>query len=396
MGRRGRNEPANVETTRLQRTLAVANIVGAAGQSIAGAASALLAQHVASTAYAGLPQALLVAGTSIATIAVSRASQKWGRPRALAASQLVALGGAAAGAVAALTASLVPLLIGSLLIGAGQAAVLLARYAAADHAPPALRARAMGRLLTATTLGAVLGPNLLGPSDAIGTRAHLPSFTGSYLIAVLFFTVAALTLCRVRVRHTVQAPDRDDSASWSRRNLSGFAVLSGANLIMIAVMTMAPLHLEHLGSGLAAIGVVVSVHIAGMFLPSSASGYLTARLGGARASVAAGTLLAIACIWAATTQSGFGMAGAMLLLGCGWNLALLSGSALITEGVPEHLRPRREGLGDASMGLTAAVGGVASGVLMQTAGYQTLAVSAAAVAFLVCAVLVVSNQTTTT
>lgn len=254
----------------------------------------------------------------------------------------------------------------------------------------------MGRLLMATTLGAVLGPNLLGPSDAIGTRAHLPSFTGSYLVAVVCFTVAALTLCRARVRSTPKVPVHDGSATWSRRNLSGLAVLSVANLIMIAVMTMAPLHLEHLGSGLAAIGVVVSLHIAGMFLPSSASGYLTARLGGTRTAVAAGTLLALACIWAATTQGGFGMAGAMLLLGGGWNLALLSGSALITEGVHEHLRPRREGLGDASMGLTAAAGGVASGVLMQTSGYATLAVSAAAVAFIVCAILAVSNQTTAT
>ncbi len=391
---RVQDESATSKSDLLQRLLIVSNIAGGAGQSITGAASVMLAQQVSNTAHAGLPQALLVAGTSLAAIVLSRASQKWGRVRALAAGQLLALVGGVAVAVAALTADLVPLLIGSLLIGAGQAAVLLARYAAADHVPPALRARAMGRLLTATTVGAVLGPNLLGPSSAIGTIANLPALVGPYLVAIVCFAIATLTLWRAPARETPKMPASKGSASWSRQNLAGLFTLSAANLVMIAVMTMAPLHMEHLGSGLTVIGVVVSVHIAGMFLPSSASAWLTARIGGIRASVIASLLLAIACIWAASTHDVLGMAGAMLLLGAGWNLALLSGSALIIQVLPEHVRPRREGLGDASMGLAAAAGGIASGALMQATSYATLAASAAAVTIVTCAILIITTRNT--
>lgn len=383
---------SGTSSPRSWQLLVAANIAGGAGQSVAGAASVLLAQRVANTAHAGFPQALLVVGTSKATLVLSRASQRWGRTTALAAGQLVALGGAAAGVLAALTAGLVPLLIGSFFMGAGQAATLLARYAAADLASPALRARAMGRLLTATTVGAVVGPNLLEPSDAIGSKAGLAALTGPYVVAIACFALAALALRYAPARKPQRDAVPDGAAGWSRQNLSGLAVLSTSNLIMIAVMTMAPLHMEHLGSGLTAIGVVVSIHIAGMFLPSSLSGYLTARVGGTRSSAAAGLVLAIACVWAATTNSDLGMAGAMLFLGAGWNLALLAGSTLITDGVPEHLRPRREGFGDTSMGLTAAIGGVASGAVMQTTNYATLAAATAVLALISCAVLLIDRR----
>lgn len=89
------------------------------------------------------------------------------------------------------------------------------------------------------------------------------------------------------------------------------------------------------------------------------------------------------------------MAVAMLLLGGGWNLALLAGSALVTDGSPEAWRPRREGVGDASMGIAAAFGGISSGMLMQTGGYAALATSGAVIASLVCAILLVTNRTST-
>lgn len=395
MDRRARRVPSRLKRSSLPRILVASNIAGAAGQSIAGTASVLLAQHLAGTEYAGYPQALLAAGTAAATIALSRASQTWGRAVALAAGQSIAMGGAVAGVIAALTGSLIPLLVGSLLIGSGQAAVLLARYAAAEQVAPELRARAMGRILTATTIGAVLGPNLLQPGDALGDRMHLPALAGPYLVAILFFAAAALFLSRAPARIPQRESAQERTVGWSRHNFSGLAVLSVANLIMIAVMTMAPAHMESFGSGLTVIGAVVSIHIAGMSLPSSVSGFLTERLGGERVSIAAGLVLAVSCVWAATAQGSLDMAIAMLLLGGGWNLALLAGSALVTDGIPEVWRPRREGFGDASMGIAAAVGGISSGMLMQTGGYAALAVSGAVMASLVCAILFVTGRAST-
>jgi MFS family permease len=263
----------------------------------------LLAQRVADTALAGLPQTLLVVGTAAATLALSRATLRWGRMPALSAGQSLATTGAAVGVMAALRGSLLLVLISSTLIGAGQAAVMLARYAAADLAEPRDRSRAMGRLLGAVTVGAVIGPNLLAPTDSLGRILGQPSLAGPYAVAALTFALAAACLAERAGSSAQPAPGHDGAASWSAQGLTGLAVLSVANLIMIAVMTMAPLYLRQLGSGLAAVGLVVSVHIAGMFLPSPISASATARFGAARTSVLAAVLLGLACAWAMTARS---------------------------------------------------------------------------------------------
>jgi len=148
-------------------------------------------------------------------------------------------------------------------------------------------------------------------------------------------------------------------------------------------MTMAPVHLHHVGVGLGVIGLVVSVHIAGMFAPSPVSGWLTDRVGAAPVATGAAAILIVACALAATgAASSVLLAVALVLLGFGWNLALVSGSVLLTAGVPALDRPRREGWGEVGMGSAAAGGGAASGVVVAAGGYPALAAAAAAAAAL--------------
>jgi MFS family permease len=121
-----------------------------------------------------------------------------------------------------------------------------------------------------------------------------------------------------------------------------------------------------------------------MFAPSPLSAWLTNRLGGAAAATAAAVLLIGACSLAAVGSHSSGtLMTAMVLLGAGWNLSLISGSTLLTAGVPAGERPRREGWGEVAMGAAAAGGGAGSGAMMAAGGYQLLAAAAAAVAVLV-------------
>jgi predicted MFS family arabinose efflux permease len=128
----------------------------------------------------------------------------------------------------------------------------------------------------------------------------------------------------------------------------------------------------------------VSVHIAGMFAPSPLSAWLTDHAGGAAAAAAAAVLLVGASSLAAVGAHSSGtLTIAMVLLGASWNLSLISGSTLLTAGVPAGERPRREGWGEVAMGVAAAGGGAGSGAMMTAGGYQLLAAAAAAVAVLV-------------
>ena len=396
----GRSGPEAVRSRRgALRTLWAAGALGGLAQSLAGTAGALLARDVAgSDAAAGLPQALLVIGAAVSALVMSAATRRRGRRVALSLGAGVAVVGCVVVALAGVSANLPWVLVGSLLLGSGNTAVMLGRYAAADLGGEALRARAMASVLVATTIGAAAGPNLLAPAGWLASAARLPALVGPYLVAAAAFaaaaTVLAIGLPSARIGPAspagVDVAGREDSEPirrgrpvLGRRGAAGLAVLSLANLVMVSVMTVAPVQLHHVGLGLGAIGLVVSVHIAGMFAPSPVSGRLADRFGAPRvAAGAAVTLTAASVLAAGGAASSVVLGVALAVLGVGWNLALVAGSLLLTAGVPAIDRPRREGWGEVGMGAAASGGGAASGVVMVAGGYPVLAAAAAAVAAL--------------
>lgn len=367
--------------------------LGGLAQSLAGAAGGLLARELGGTdLVAGIPATMLTLGAAGTAVVLSRLTRRRGRVPALRLGSLLA----AVGCVVVVVGGVPGVMIGSLLIGSGNAAVMLARYAAADLQPGVARARSIASVLVMITVGAVVGPNLLAPSAAAGPAFGVTGLVGAYVVVGLVFLAAAASLGRA-----APAPVRSDETSRRpARRLStparvAVAVLGISNLVMVAVMTMAPMHLMHGGSGLTAIGLVVSLHIAGMFAPAVLSGRITERLGPRRTVRVALALLVAACAWAALAGSDPILLGsAMVALGVGWNLATVAGSVLLTADVPALERPRREGLGELGMGLAAALGGAGSGVVLHLTNYPTLAWLGAGLPALLLAVLITWKPST--
>lgn len=346
--------------------------LGGLAQSLAGAAGGLLARELGGgELVAGLPATMLTLGAAGMAVLLSRITRRRGRLPALRLGSILA----AVGCVVVVVGGLPGVMIGSLLVGSGNAAVMLARYAAADLRPALARARSIASVMIMITIGAVVGPNLLAPSAVIGTMIGTSGLTGGYVVAGVIFLVAAVVLGRAAPQLSVsaEAPVRR-TGRWPESARIGVVVLAVGNLVMVAVMTMAPLHLQHGGSGLAVIGLVVSLHIAGMFAPAVVSGRITERLGARTAALVALALLAAASVWAALAGTDpVPLGAAMIVLGVGWNLATVAGSDLLTADVPASERPHREGLGELGMGLAAALGGAGSGVVMHLTSYPTLA-----------------------
>jgi predicted MFS family arabinose efflux permease len=271
--------------------------------------------------------------------------------------------------------------------------VMLARYGAADLSMPAERGRAIGTVVFATTFGAVAGPNLLEPAGSVAGALGLPRLTGLYLCAAVAFAGAALLLMvllrpdPLRVA-TALARDESEPAIRDRMTLrellaapaaiAGLATMVVANFTMVAVMAMAPVHMDEHGHDLRVIGLVVSLHIAGMFGPAPLTGRLTDRLG-ALPVAAAGTALLILA-GALAGMAGHGavvIALALTLLGIGWNAGLIAGSTLLASAVPLSQRPRAEGAGELAMGFTAAGATAIAGPIVGLASYAALGFTAA-------------------
>jgi MFS family permease len=377
---------------RTLRVLVAAQILGSLGQSAAAAGALLALDITGSESLASLPLALLVVGASAIVMPISALSRRKGRRAGLTTALTTAAFGAAGLVLAGVIESFVLLCAASVVFGAGNAAVMLARYAAADLSTPAERGRAIGVVVFATTFGAVAGPNLLAPAGDVAIALGLPELTGLFLFATVALALAALVLFAFLRPDPLQfATAREEPAPPApavplRRLLAtspavtGLATVVTVNFVMVAVMAMAPVHLDGHGHGLATIGLVVSLHVAGMFAPSPLTGWLTDRVGALPVAAAGAVVLAIAGVLAAADGGIVPFGAALALLGVGWNAGLIAGSTLLASSVPLVHRPRVEGAGELSMGIGAATATALAGPLVGWAGYATLAIAGAVAA----------------
>jgi MFS family permease len=180
---------------------------------------------------------------------------------------------------------------------------------------------------------------------------------------------------------------------WSWPLASGAGIMIIAQLIMVAIMTITPIHIEHHGHGIEVTGIVIGAHVAGMFLPSPFSGWLVDRFGYLAIAVASGvTLLAAGLIAAWTPVDSVAMLVlALVLLGVGWNLGLVSGTTLVTDAVPLATRARTQGMVDLGIALAGAGGGLSSGLIFAATSYATLTLAGGLLALLVIPIVAVAR-----
>ena len=419
--------------------LAVSNVLGGVGVASGVAVGALLAEQVGSTEVAGLAQAASVLGAAVAAIPLAAMATRWGRRWSLTVGYLIATLGAVLILAAAVADSLLVLLLGLGTFGVAQATNLQSRYAAADGATLTNRARSMSVVMWATTIGSVAGPNLSALGADLGPGAGVPGLAGPYLFSVVAFAAAA-TLLGLLLRPvprpgraeppqqlTEQAPESagpvpeaaagsrsgraatdstDPGAGaqgsvdpavtsravgalaalrWAIRHpVARFAVvlIAVAHATMAMVMVMTPLHMQHHGMGLELVGIVISLHVLGMYAFSPVFGWLADRLGTVRVAVAGIGLLALATVLgvlAAGTGGGSQLtAVALVVLGLGWSASLIAASALIAGVSSDEVRVPLQGATDAGMNYAGAAVAALAGPILAAGGFAAVNLAAAA------------------
>jgi MFS family permease len=378
--------------------LVVATAVGSTGLSAGGTAGTLIAVDLTgSAALAGVPLGLLVVGSAAGAVLISRRSQQAGRVAGLRWGYALGALGAAIVVVGTAVESFGLVLAGSLALGVANAAVFLSRYAAAEVGGGAVRGRALGLVLGSAAVGAVASPNLLGPSGHLASWLGLPRLAGLHLVAVPSFLIAGALLAALPSRSAVGQADRPRSptGTWIRDAIKGtrvrlaLVVLAATNLVMVATMAVAPAHLEAHGYSLGGIGLVVSVHVLGMFAPSPLTGWLADRAGGGVVAGVGAVLLVGAGFGGAIAGAHDGPAftAVLVLLGIGWNAGVVGGSTMLVASVPPAVRQNAEGIGEVAMGLAAGAGAPIAGLMVAAGGLPTLSVASAAVSVLVFTVL---------
>lgn len=377
-------ERARRRSTRLLVTAAaLGSVANISAWTVTGVAARELLHD---TALAGASTTAIILGSAVGTSLLSALMVRSSRRLGLALGMAVAVAGGLVAALALALGSFLLLLAGMLLLGLGNASTQLARYAAADMAAPAQRAQAIGLVVWAGTIGAVVGPNLAPLAASAAEAAGLVELTGPFLLSALIMAAgSALLMARLRpdpyeLAHEssrIEDPTAvgEPVARILRRPAVATAVIAlvAGQVVMMAIMTMTPLHMEDHGHGLDAVGLVISAHTLGMFALSPLSGRITGRVGAFAAILVAAAILALASSLAAIAPADGPLLGlALFLLGYGWNLGFVAGSALLVSGVEHAERTRAEGASDTLVWGSSAVASLASGLVVATSGYEAL------------------------
>lgn len=401
------NVRLNVDRQSLQkRTLTLlflTQVIGGVGVGVGVSVGALLAADMGGPGISGLASSATVIGAALLAVPATRLIRIGGRRPGVVFAYAAGAVGAAIIVAGAGRDSIALMFLGMLLFGGGSTANLQARYTAVDLAEPARRGRQLALVVWATTVGAVAGPNLAPLADGAVRGWGIREYAGPFVFSALAFAVAALVLLLLLRPDPLliaradadgapapgvgPATDTGLRAGWravaadpaARLGMSAVAV---GHLVMVGVMSMTPVHIGTGGHAhadvLRIVGIVLSVHIAGMFALSPVVGWLTDRYGRRAVIVAGLGLLMAACAVAGTAGHGtVALSAGLGLLGLGWSGTMIAGSTLLSESVDVAVRPAAQGLNDIVMGTAGAAAGALSGLVVALGGYQVLTVLSA-------------------
>lgn len=395
-------------------TLASTQVLGGIGLAAGIAVGSLIAEDITgSPTYAGLGGTFQVLGSALIAIPVARMMYARGRRPGLVLGYALALAGAVLIITAAVAGSFALLLVGSLLFGGATTSNSQSRFAAADLAAPEHRGRDLSIVVWATTIGSVLGPNLVGPAQPVARALGIPELAGPFVFSLLAIGLAILVLVlRLRPDPLVLSREReaadaaaqvadeadpgdpiapDPTATSAHRAgsirqgladvvshrpaLLGLITLALGHATMVSLMVMTPLHMSHGDADLTLIGLVISIHILGMFALSPVVGVAADRFGPVPVAQAGSLILIVAAVMGAFASEGFSipLTLALFLLGLGWSCTLVTGSTLLTAALTPEQRPGAQGSADLLMGLAAGGGGALAGVVVAQASYAALA-----------------------
>lgn len=392
-------------------TVVMSQAFGGAGLAAGISVGALIAQDLLGTeALSGLPTALFTLGAALTAFLIGRATQRTGRRRALGFGFIVGGIGAIGVVIATQISSPVLLFVSLFIYGAGTATNMQTRYAGTDLAPAHRKGTAVSIAMVATTIGAVAGPNLIEPLGDLAERFGLPSLTGPFLLAAVAYLVAGsilVTMLRPDPYVVAKQLQAQDSAQGvevtappvvekpSRLVRVGALVLVISQMVMVGIMTMTPVHMRAHDHSLGAVGLVIGLHVAAMWLPSLVTGPLVDRVGPRRMAISGGIILLATGLLAAfaPAENLVALVVALMLLGIGWNIGLVSGTTLIVHGTQPDTRAATQGSIDVWYQIFGAGAGVFSGVLMSAAGFGILTVVGGILALIIVPAAVLAPKT---
>ncbi len=332
-------------------------------------------QLTSDSGFATLPVAAMVLGTAMAVYPAAAIASKKGRKLVFLAAMVIGLIAAFVAVFSLQIESFSGFVIAAILIGIVLACIQQFRFAAMESVKPDLMPVAASRLLLAGIIAAYLGPELV----TLGQALHEKTFTGAfYLLGGCFIIAFFLILLGYQNIEIKIEPGQGEPRSFSELlSQPGILLAMGSASVGFAVMsfimTATPISMHEVNHySLEETKWVIQSHIMAMFIPSLFSGWLVRKLGFIP-MMWSGLGIYLICLMVAYWDQGLiHYWSALVLLGLGWNLLFVSGTALLPQMYQANEAHRVQGLNDLMVFSAQAIASLASGVLLLLLGWQGL------------------------
>lgn len=399
-------------SNRLFYTLFISQSLFSAAQIAVFTLIAIVAVRLSGTeSVAGLPSSTLTFSQALAAFPAALVMGRFGRRIGLTLGYASATLGGLIGVVAIMQGVFPLLLVSAMLMGMARGSGEQSRFAAGEIFPEAERARMIGRLVFAGTIGAVLGPVLVTPSghlmESLGLHADIGPWVALSVLCgaaglLTFFLLRPDPMTVARALSTDADAARTDAPQQPVRSLPVLLTLPKVQLaiiaalivqtVMVVLMVMTPLYMDHHHHGRDSISLVIAMHTLGMFGLSPVTGYLIDRFGRIPMLLAAALTLIASALLAPISTNQFVLAAALFLLGLGWNFGYVAASSLLADALQGEERARVQGINDSLVFFAAGVGSLASGPLFASGGYAAVSLAGLALVLVLIGFVVWYNR----
>lgn len=382
---------------KITRVLFFSQSLSSSGFVAAFTVNALVAVDLSGqTAMAGVPGAFYVLGQALGALVWGFTMERIGRRGGIALGQVVGVIGSGIAMAAVVGRSFPFFLSGLVLVGMARAAVDLGRFAAAEVHLQAERGQAISNVVLGSTVGAVVGPLLVGPTGRLAMAAGFPELAGPYSVGFVGLVLASMLIVvglrpdprdigRELARlHPGSVPQQAPRSILKIIKQPGVIVamvsMVFAQMVMMVPMSITSVHMKAYQHPLTAVSLVISIHCLGMYAFSIISGRMTDLWGRGPVIILGSVIMILSCLMAAPSVNFWPLMVALFLLGLGWNFAYVAGSTLLADQLSPGERAKTQGFNDLLLNLTSAASQIVSGVVFAIGGFGAMGVAAAAAA----------------